>query len=174
MRGKYTQQRFNLRDALAQLTQKQYENAYGIRQKELDTEEEARQFNERLAAEERARRAAAAGGGGGGGAGLASPSFGYGPGGDLLGARTTSSASNPVKDMIALVAKLRGQGLANWRDVEAKLRNQGIDVSRGSVADYALHAQFEAPNRMANYIRDLRREFPNQAKGQYSYVGSYY
>lgn len=38
LKGRYAQQRFNLRDALLDLTRKQYESAYGIRQNELDTE----------------------------------------------------------------------------------------------------------------------------------------
>lgn len=65
LHGKYAQQRFNLQDALAKIQAEQYNQAYGIRQGELDNET-------RLAA----ARAA--------GSGMASPSFGGAP----LGANT--------------------------------------------------------------------------------------
>jgi hypothetical protein len=72
LRSKYQQQRFNLQDALNQIQKEQSSQAYGIRQKELDTEEQRRQFDAQLAAQ----RSAAGGGGGG-----FSPSFGGGAGG---------------------------------------------------------------------------------------------
>lgn len=61
LRSRYAQQRFNLQDALAQITKDQYNQAYGIRQGELDNE---------------TRLAAARAAGGGGGAGIASPTLG--------------------------------------------------------------------------------------------------
>lgn len=70
LRSKYQQQRFNLQDALNKIQQEQYSQAYGIRQKELDTEEQQRQFNAQLAAQRSA----------GGGGGYAMPSFGGGGG----------------------------------------------------------------------------------------------
>lgn len=70
LRAKYASQRFGLQDAIAKITADQYNQAYGVRQKELETEEEARQFNERLAAQERASAAARASAGGGGVGGM--------------------------------------------------------------------------------------------------------
>lgn len=69
LRGKYQQQRFNLNDTLNKIQSDQYNQAYGIRQKELDAEEEQRRFDAQLAAQAAASR--------GGGAGY-SPSFGAG------------------------------------------------------------------------------------------------
>ena len=53
LHAKYAQQKFNLQDALAKITQDQYNSAYGIRQKEIDSENAAA-----------AARAAGSGGGG--------------------------------------------------------------------------------------------------------------
>lgn len=75
LRSKFSTQRFNLQDALHQLTQKQYESAYGIRQGEMEAENEA-------------ARARAAGAGSAG----ASPSFGFDGGGGVLGASASASA----------------------------------------------------------------------------------
>jgi hypothetical protein len=75
LRSKYQQQRFNLQDTLNKIQQEQYSQAYGIRQKELDTEEQQRQFNAQLAAQRSA----------GGGGGYATPSFGYGGGAGAAG-----------------------------------------------------------------------------------------
>lgn len=61
LRAKYASQRFGLQDAIAKLTADQYNQAYGVQQKERELEEEQRQFNERLAAQ----RASSAGGVGG-------------------------------------------------------------------------------------------------------------
>lgn len=74
LRSKYQQQRFNLSDALNKIQAEQYNQAYGIHQKEVTAEEEARRWNEQLAASSRAA-----------GAGMASPSFGGGNG-SVLGA----------------------------------------------------------------------------------------
>lgn len=82
LRGKYANQRFGLMDALAKVTEAQSKQAWGIHQGELQVDEERRQFDERLAAQqraeaenraasERAARASAGAGGavyGGGGA----------------------------------------------------------------------------------------------------------
>lgn len=73
LRSNFNTRRFNLQDALAQLTQKQYESAYGIHQGEMEAENEA-------------ARARAAGGAAG-----ASPSFGFG-GGSVMGASASASA----------------------------------------------------------------------------------
>lgn len=78
LRNNFNTRRFNLQDTLAQLTQKQYESAYGIHQGELD-------------AEARAAEARAAGAGG------ASPSFGFdglGGGGQVLGSATMTQRAN--------------------------------------------------------------------------------
>lgn len=56
LKAKYAQQRFNLQDAIAKITQDQYSKAYGLRADELNRE-----------AAERAARASAGSGGGGGG-----------------------------------------------------------------------------------------------------------
>lgn len=63
LRAKYTQQKFNLQDAISKITADQYNQAYGVRQGELNTEQ-------RAAADAAALRAAGAGG--------ASPSLGFG------------------------------------------------------------------------------------------------
>lgn len=70
LRGKYQQQRFNLNDTLNKIQSDQYNQAYGLRQKELDAEEEQRRFDAQLAAQSAASRAAAGSG--------YSPSFGAG------------------------------------------------------------------------------------------------
>lgn len=76
LKAKYAQQRFNLQDALAKVTQDQYNTAYGIQGKE--------QANDTALASE---RASAAGG--------ASPSFGGGGGGSgVLGA---SAQTDPLQ-----------------------------------------------------------------------------
>lgn len=59
LHAKYAQQKFNLQDAIAKITSDQYNQAYGVRQGELDTEEKQREFDRQLAAQ-----TAAAGGGG--------------------------------------------------------------------------------------------------------------
>lgn len=90
LRGKYQQQRFNLQDTLNKIQSDQYNQAYGVRQKEVDADNEMAKFREQLAAQERASRAAAAGGGGG-----ASPSFNLGGGGGA--ARTSSNLGDPIR-----------------------------------------------------------------------------
>lgn len=76
LKGRYAQQRFSLQDALNKVQSDQYNQAYGIRQSELDRE-----------AQIAAARAASSGGGGYG-----SPSFGFTGGGtangQVLGAST--------------------------------------------------------------------------------------
>lgn len=112
LRAKYSSQRFGLQDAIAKITADQYNNAYGIRNKELQVEEEQRQFNERLAAQERAEaanreaaaRAARASSGGGGGGGF---SFGGGGGGGAPAA----PAAPTINDQAYLsVQKFLSQG----------------------------------------------------------------
>lgn len=78
LRGKYQQQRFNLQDTLNKIQSEQYNNAYGIRQKEVDADNEMARFREQLAAQERASAAAARASSGGGGG--AAPSFNLGGG----------------------------------------------------------------------------------------------
>lgn len=78
LRGKYQQQRFNLQDTLNKIQSEQYNNAYGIRQKEVDADNEMAKFREQLAAQERASAAAARASSGGGGG--AAPSFNLGGG----------------------------------------------------------------------------------------------
>lgn len=76
LRGKYGQQRFNLQDTLNKIQQDQYNNAYGIREREVEADEKRRQFDEQMAATERANAASRAAAG----SGMASPSFGLGGG----------------------------------------------------------------------------------------------
>lgn len=64
LRSRYAQQKFDLTNALNKVVQDQYTQAYGVRQHELDLEEQQREFDRRMAAEAAAR--AASGGGGGG------------------------------------------------------------------------------------------------------------
>lgn len=78
LRGKYQQQRFNLQDTLNKIQSEQYNNAYGIRQKEVDADNEMAKFREQLAAQERASAAAARASSGG--CGGAAPSFNLGGG----------------------------------------------------------------------------------------------
>lgn len=75
LKANYRQQRFNLQDALAKVGADQYNTAYGIRQKELDTEAAAQ------AAAQAARASAGSG---------FSPTF---SGGSVLGADTGLGAS---------------------------------------------------------------------------------
>ena len=91
LRSKYQQQRFNLSDALNKIQADQYNQAYGIYQKEVAADEEARRWNEQLAAQERAARASGGGGGASGGGGGASPSFG----GPVLGESTGIPSQQP-------------------------------------------------------------------------------
>lgn len=104
LRAKYSSQKFGLQDAIAKLTADQYNQAQGLRQSELDREEEQRQFDARLRAQQEAeaasRRAAAAMGGGGW-----SPGGGMG---DMGGAA-------PANDI-----KMRAQ-----RDVSGLLQTKG-------------------------------------------------
>lgn len=75
LRSRYAQQKFDLTNALNKVTTDQYTQAYGVRQHELDLEEQQREFDRKMAAQaaaDAANRAAS------GGAGVASPSFGYG------------------------------------------------------------------------------------------------
>lgn len=68
LKNRFTQQDFNIRDALAQIGISQRKDAQNIWDTEYTREEEKRQFDLRMAAErEAASRAAAASGGGGGG-----------------------------------------------------------------------------------------------------------
>ena len=89
LKGKYATQRFNLQDAIAKITESQQLKAYDVRQNELNLEEEQRQFNARLAAEEAASRRAASGVGG------ASPSLGFRSG------ASTTPANQPQIDPVA-------------------------------------------------------------------------
>lgn len=75
LHSRYAQQRFSLQDALNKVQSDQYNQAYGIRQGELNSEAQ-------MAAARAAARAAAGGGG------SASPSFGFGgsANGSVLGA----------------------------------------------------------------------------------------
>jgi len=85
LHSKYANQRFGLQETLAKLTADQYNQASGLRQAELDREEEQRQFDAKMAAQ--AAADAASRGGGGGGASFAG---GYAPaGGTVQGAQTT-------------------------------------------------------------------------------------
>lgn len=78
LRNNFQTRKFNLQDALAEITQKQYGQAYGIRQGELDTE---------AAMEAERNRARAAAGG-------ASPGFGFGGQDErVLGASASATAS---------------------------------------------------------------------------------
>lgn len=95
LKAKYAQQRFNLQDALAKITQDQYKTAYGLQADELNRE-----------AAERAARAAGGGGGGiggfgslaagGGGGGGAAPKASAGGGGV-----DQQRAYNAVKSLFA-------------------------------------------------------------------------
>lgn len=80
LRGKYAQQRFNLQDSLAKIQAEQYNQAYGIRNTELDREESARQ----AAA---ARASASAGGGWSPGGGDSESVLGAGTGGYGMGTK---------------------------------------------------------------------------------------
>lgn len=66
LRARYAQQKFDLTNALNKVTENQYNQAYGIRQNELDLEEKQREFDRQLAAQQAAARASGSGGGGGG------------------------------------------------------------------------------------------------------------
>lgn len=63
LRARYAQQKFDLTNALNKVTENQYNQAYGIRQNELDLEEKQREFDRQLAAQQAAARAAGGGGG---------------------------------------------------------------------------------------------------------------
>lgn len=99
LKSKYAQQRFNLQDAIAKITQDQYLKGQDIYQGEVTRDEEARQFNERLAAQARADEAnRAAARAASGGAGSASPSFGGGGGG---GGGTAPQAQQSLQSFLA-------------------------------------------------------------------------
>jgi hypothetical protein len=128
LRSKYQQQRFNLQDALNQIQKEQSGQAYGIRQKELDTEEQRRQFDAQLAAQ----RAAASGGGGG-----FSPSFGGGgiPGGG--GGGGIPEGYTPQIQALYDRMFFKQDGSGKWSDDE--LRNDFnatlLSANRGNVND---------------------------------------
>lgn len=98
LRAKYSAQRFGLQDAIAKVTADQYNQAYNVRQKEVEHDamvaeqmrreaEARRQFDAQLAAQRDAAARASSGGGGGGGGGY---SFGGG-GGSVAGASTRAA-----------------------------------------------------------------------------------
>lgn len=130
MRSKYAQQRGNLRDALNSIDLEQRKYGQGLYDQELARDEQIRQFNAQLDAQERASRAA--------GAGMASPSFG----GTVQGA--ASGGYNSAYDPIKLAADqklynqmfIKGDG-SQWdqgslvRDYNATLKS----ARYGNVAD---------------------------------------
>lgn len=123
LKNRYAQQRFNLQNALAEITQKQYTTAYGIRASEDE-------------ADARARAARAGGGGGGfdlGGLGSAPQAAGGGGG---------------VEDYIGLIRSLRQQnaGKYSWGGIADYLKQRGVNVDNGSAADIALHQYFGSTN----------------------------
>ena len=126
LRSKYQQQRFNLQDALNQIQKEQSGQAYGIRQKELDTEEQRRQFDAQLAAQ----RAAAGGGGGG-----FSPSFGGGIAGGGGGGGIPEGYTPQVQALYDRMFFKQGGG--QWGDNE--LRNDYnatlLSANRGNTND---------------------------------------
>lgn len=152
LRAKYASQRFGLQEALTKLTAEQYNQANALRQKELDREEEQRQFNERLAAQERASRAS--GGGGGGGVGGFAPTFG---GGAAVAApvRNANRPAGEAEGIFNLIQQLRQSpgGVKNWgwANLAAEFNRRGINTARGSAADIALNRYFNAGNLPKGY-----------------------
>lgn len=111
LRARYAQQKFDLTNALNKVTQDQYNTAYGVRQKELDLEEQQRQFDAKLAAEQAAARASSGGGGsagfsptlgGGGGGGGAAPAAASAAASQnlLTGGKTTQDAFNAIQQLL--------------------------------------------------------------------------
>lgn len=144
LRAKYSSQRFGLQDAIAKITADQYNTAYGVRQKELEVDEQRRQFDEQMAAQERARRAAAAGSGGGGGY-----SFGGGGGGGGVAAPAAKAGinwqgivqqNNPYvfKDMLSNANQTYFGGRASYGQLAGWLQGQIGKIPSGSAADLAL------------------------------------
>lgn len=87
LRAKYSSQKFGLQDAIAKITSDQYNQAYGVRQGELKVDEDRRQFQEQLAAQERSAAATRAA------AGSAGSSFSPSLGGQSAGSQ--SAAATP-------------------------------------------------------------------------------
>lgn len=165
LRSKYATQRFGLQEALAKITETQYNNAYGIRQKELDLEEQQRQFNAKLAAEEAASRRAAASSGGGGGGGFA-PSFGGGGGGVAAPQGGGGQASpwaalvqqnNPYvfKDALSQANQAYFGGKASYGQLANWLQGQIGNVPHGSAADNALRNIFLGANLNSGNVAQL-------------------
>lgn len=107
LKAKYAQQRFNLQDAIAKITQEQYSKGQDIYQTEL---------NRDLAEQEAARARASGGGGSGGGFGGFAADGGGGGGGTAPGARAKPS-----------IAQRPGGGF-NFTDAQGR----GISAARYS------------------------------------------
>lgn len=151
LQGKYAQQRFNLQDTLNKIQQDQYGQAYGIRQKELDTEEQQRQFDAQLAAQREAASRAA-------GAGMASPSFGLGGRGGSAGGygmkqkgagqgfAFVDSYGNPIS--AATYAAATGIPFRSLLQQMANAGDQGAKTALGFVGDFGRGSTLYDPSKL--------------------------
>lgn len=132
LQGKYATQRFGLQETLAKLVSEQHSKAYGIREGELAQEEEQRQFNERLRAQQEADAASRAAGSGGGGGGY---NF---TGGNTLGAQTPAKTYLGNDDFRGRLAYLAQGGNGDARVALKYTGNNGrYDGAVSSVDEYA-------------------------------------
>ena len=145
LRAKYSAQKFGLQDAIAKITADQYNQAYNVRQGELDLDLKRQLANEEAARQMAVARAAGGGGGGGG------YSFGGGGGGYAAPAAAPANKNNPGGDagqIFSLIQSLRqapgGKQAWGWANLAAEFNRRGINTAKGSAADIALNRYFNA------------------------------
>jgi len=146
------QQRFKLTGALNDLNMRRQDQAYGIRQKQVDTETAAQLEREKMRAAERASRVSAA----------FNP---YGNQKQPAPQNNPAESGDPVKyayDIVMRVAQDHDKipelgGRFTWGGVANYLKSQGMPVTRGSAADKALNLYFNK-NNYDGYVQSLRAQ----------------
>lgn len=151
LRSRYAQQKFDLTNALNKVVQDQYTQAYGVRQHELDLEEQQREFDRRMAAEAAARAASAAGGGGGGGYSFGGLGGDVGGGGGGAPAARAAAAPAPVDRNKAIQAVNQLLSTKNNGLIQTTINAIRTSAQRGNAYDQAKMAYLQqlAPNNKA-------------------------
>lgn len=144
--------RNSLLESLNALTREQRDRASGIREGELNRDEQMRQFNEQLAAQERERQRAAAGarsGGGGGGFSLGGPRL------PAASAAKGGGATNPIQQ-------------AAYNDVQTRVDAQSDQELRSDYLATATSAKY-GNQRDAWKLKIYRQIRPDLFKHAYSW-----
>lgn len=126
-------QNFSLQGTLADIASRQAQQAYGIREKQVARDEQARQaaLDRQLAERQFAQEQAAKRSSGGSSA--------------RGGSSAKAAAAPQMNDYVALINSLRSTGKigdSGYGSIADYLRQQGEDISRGSAADKALRKAF--------------------------------